>query len=116
MLSYNGVRAPLQNAAAVAAAGDEVVHDHPVAGIRVDWHKPDTPASAGRTPSHIQHGPRETPVPRQAPHVQVFRHQNRPGFRRPGGDLVQEVPANGADAAMQPGQAHHGLLVGAGEK
>jgi hypothetical protein len=81
----------------------------PIPGALILQHPPEG------SPSHIQNGPRETPVPRQAPHVQVLHHQNRLGFRQLGGDLVQEVLANVADAAMQPGQAQHGLRVVAGE-
>jgi hypothetical protein len=64
----------------------------PIPGALILQHPPEGP------PPHIQNGPRETPVPR---YVQVLHHQNRLGFRQLGGDLVQEVLADVADAAMQ---------------
>jgi hypothetical protein len=71
----------------------------PIPGALILQHPPEGP------PPHIQNGPRETPVPRQAPHVQVLHHQNRLGFRQLGGDLVQEVLANvaGCGDATGPG-------------
>jgi hypothetical protein len=45
----------------------------------------------------------------------MVHHQNRLGFRQLRGDLVQEVPADVPNPAVQPGQTQHGLLVVARE-
>jgi hypothetical protein len=87
-------RAPLR--------GREVPRRHnemgAIPGALILQHPPEGP------PPRIQNGPGKTPVPRQAPHVQVLHHQNRLGFRQLRGDLVQEVPADVPNPAVQPGQ------------
>jgi len=98
-------RAPLR--------GWEVLRRHnemgAIPGALILQHPPEGP------PPRILDGPGKAPVPRQAPHVQVFHHPNRLGFRQLRGDLVQEIPADVPNPAARPGQTQGRLLIIAGE-
>jgi hypothetical protein len=66
------------------------------------------------SPPHVGHGPGER-APGEAFDVQVLHHDDRLGPRQPGGEPVQEVPAEVLHLAVKPRQSQGGffLLVGA---